>query len=90
MRSASKIKNDATPAWLVLAGAVCVYDLYAVRRDRETLSAAFHRGVRHPVARWPVIACWAYLTAHLFVGPSWRSDPFRYLADRLRSTPVRP
>jgi hypothetical protein len=61
------------------------YDLWALRTRRETMSAGFHRALRHPLSRWPVVVSWAYLTAHLFVGPAWTWDPMRSVTARADS-----
>ena len=64
-------------AWLALTAYVTTYDVWAARTGRETLSSAFYRAVKHPRGRWPVLAVWAYLTAHLFKLVPDRLDPLR-------------
>ena len=53
-------------AWIALLIGIVLYDGWAALSKRETLSMAFYEAVRHPRRRWPVIAAWGYLTAHLF------------------------
>lgn len=66
-------------AWIGLTAYVITYDAYAVLHKQDTMSTAFFNAVRHPRKRWPVIAVWAYLTAHLFKLLPERYDPLRRL-----------
>ena len=57
--------------WLVLAGAVLVWDALAP----ETLSAAFRRATDTPGSMAVTVAAWALVTAHLFQVLPSRADP---------------
>lgn len=72
-------RRSATPAWVTLAVSVTAYDIWALSKGSQTLSAGFYQAWRHPVARWPVLVAWGYLTAHLFLGPEWQWDPVQIL-----------
>lgn len=72
--------RPSTKGWLGLAAYVVVWDLLA----EETLSSGFADAWRHPVRRWPLVAAWAFITAHLFVVLPERIDPLRGLARRTR------
>lgn len=63
-------------AWLGLAAYVAAYDTWAIATGRETLSTAFHRASRHPVARWPVVAAVGVTVVHLYGRLPKRFDPF--------------
>ena len=69
--------KSGTKAWAGLMGYVVLWDLFAVRTGRETLSTAFYNGLSHPVKRWRVVLLWTYVTAHLltWIPPKW--DPLR-------------
>jgi hypothetical protein len=48
--------------WALVVG----YEVYAVARRRETMSAAFRRGRSRPLRRAAMVAAWTVLTVHLF------------------------
>lgn len=75
-------RSDSTPAWFAVAGVVVVYDVWALRTSRETLTCGWHRALAHPRRRWAVIVLWLWLTVHLH-WPGWRWDPLRVLVDRI-------
>jgi hypothetical protein len=64
---ADRQHGDLTP-WLLLVAAIVMIDAVQMRCGAPTLTAAFHRAVRHPLRRWPVIAAWATVTSHLLLG----------------------
>jgi hypothetical protein len=70
--------------WALLSVAVGAYEYRQIRAARPTLSAEFSAGLRHPVARWPVVAGWAALTGHLFGVIPARYDPVLALGATLR------
>jgi hypothetical protein len=71
----SPVLRGGTLGWLLLAGFVTTWDMFA----EETLSMAFWRAVRTPRKRWVVIVVWAYITVHLFHLIPERFDPLRRL-----------
>jgi hypothetical protein len=77
--------KSGTWAWAGLAVYVVLWDLYAVRTGRETLSSAFYKGLHHPVKRWRVVLLWTYITAHLFRWVPDRWDPLRAWGARRQS-----
>lgn len=77
--------KSGTWAWAGLAAYVVLWDLYAVRTGRETLSTAFYKGLTHPVKRWRVVLLWTYITAHLFRWVPDRWDPLRAWGARRQS-----
>ncbi len=75
--------ESGTPGWAGLVGFIASYDAYALKTNRETLSGAFHRSIKHPWKRWPVVLLWATVTAHLFHFIPRRWDPIHLLAGLL-------
>lgn len=75
--------------WLGLAIYVAAYDYWTIRTNRETLSSAFGRSMRHPVARWVTITGTIQLLKHL-LAPNWlpQLDPLKYSAERLRAAEI--
>ncbi len=71
--------NDGDKAWLGLLVYVAGYDTYATLKNKPTLSMSFWAAIGSPVRRWPTIALWVYLTAHLFHLIPERFDPLRQL-----------
>ena len=63
--------------WLALAAYVIAFDAWAITQGRTTLSASFTAALASPHRRWPTIALWAYLTAHLHGLLPDRYDPLR-------------
>lgn len=64
-------------AWLGLVLYVVSYDVWAAKTNNETLSTAFYNSIKHPIKRWPIIALWMYITAHLFKFLPEAIDPLR-------------
>lgn len=75
MRLGRPSEGDA--AWLVLATYVAVYDAWAMRHGKETLSASYAKALASPARRWPTIMFHAMIVAHLqkVLPPKW--DPLR-------------
>jgi hypothetical protein len=75
--------------WLGLAAYVAAYDYWTIRTNRETLSSAFGRSMRHPVARIGTVAVTIQLLKHLLF-PNWHPelDPLRLAAERLRQAEI--
>ena len=69
--------TPGSKAWAGLAAYIVSYDVYAIARNKDTLSMAFYEALRHPVKRWPVIIIWTYITFHLFKFLPDRFDPLR-------------
>lgn len=69
--------TEGDVAWIGLTAYVMTYDVTALATGHETLSKSFCKALDHPVRRWPTIAVWAYLTAHLFRLIPARWDPLR-------------
>lgn len=67
--------------WLGLAGYVLAVDVYAMMKDKETLSEGLYNALVHPRRRWPVIIGWILTTKHLFFRKflAWL-DPFALIA----------
>ena len=72
--------RSGTTGWVALAGLVVSYDLWAMLTDRETMTSAFGRALKHPFARWPVLVAWGVTTLHLLGRMPRRYDPFHVLA----------
>lgn len=79
----SKVRYKGKWGWLLLAGYVGIWDGLATQGITQTLSSSFCTALKRPKQKWWVIACWAYITLHLFSGIPSRYDPFRVLAVRL-------
>lgn len=63
--------------WALLAAYVFAWDYrVALRGGGETLSCAFRRASRHPVARLPVLVIWTVTTLHLYGKIPEKYDPF--------------
>jgi hypothetical protein len=64
-------------AWLIMAGGIASYDIWAMTTDRCTMTEAWRTALVHPKNRWIVIAAWGFTTKHLFFGEfaKWL-DPF--------------
>ena len=71
--------SHGTRLWLGLAGYIIAVDAHAALTGRETMSSAWWRAVQHPHRRWPVVAAWLYITAHLHHLIPARFDPLRNL-----------
>jgi hypothetical protein len=76
--------NEGDVAWVGLAAYIAAYDIWAVYTGRPTLSAAFYRAAQHPKGRLITMACWSYLTAHLFRIIPRFLDPISYVENRRR------
>jgi hypothetical protein len=76
-------------AWAGLAAYIAAYDYWAIKNDKETLSSAFGRSMKHPVARIATITVIAQLLKHLLF-PNWypQVDPLRAIAERLRQADI--
>lgn len=72
-----KSYTDGQRAWLGLVLYIMCYDIWAARSGRETLSMAFYEAIQHPARRWPTIAIWSFITAHLFKFIPDNYDPLR-------------
>lgn len=55
-----------TRGWIGLATYVILFDWWAIRKRKETLSCAFARSTAHPIRRPFVTIIWVYLSLHLF------------------------
>ena len=64
-------------AWMALAAGVTAYDAWAARTRHDTMSKSFARALDDPVRRWPTLAFWGYLTAHLVRVWPPKYDPLR-------------
>jgi hypothetical protein len=73
--------KSATFGWLGLAIYVTAYDAWAIKYGHETLSRACWRGLKHPVARWPIMYATAVVVKHLML-PEFipEVDPLRLVA----------
>lgn len=72
--------------WLGLLAYVIIFDIYAIRTSRKTLSAVFYEAVRQPKKRWYVVVCWAVLTCHLFGLDNGRLDNLWRAVARCKDT----
>lgn len=75
--------GEGSWSWAGLACYVIAYDVWAIKTNRQTLSAAFYKAVANPSGRYGVILAWAYLSGHLFKILPRRYDPIYRLAERL-------
>ena len=59
-----------------------LYDYYAIKSGRETLSRAYWRALRHPATRWPAVLVTTGLYKHLmFPNLLPQIDPLNRLAE---------
>lgn len=75
--------HAGTRAWVALFTGIAAWDVFALLTERETLSAAFHRG-RTGSRGWAVVIGWTYLTLHLLHAIPRRLDPLRVSAHHTR------
>lgn len=64
--------------WFGLAAYIALYDSWALATRRETLTTVFHRSMKHPLHRWPVMAVCVLTVLHLFGWLPVGLDPFHY------------
>lgn len=64
-------------AWGGIIAYVLIYDVFALRTKRHTLSAGFHHISTLKVGRPLLVGFWFYLTSHLFRWVPQRYDLFR-------------
>lgn len=57
------------PGALALLVGALAYDVWAIRRRRETISAGVRRARRWPLGHTVTLGGWLYLTHHLFTDP---------------------
>lgn len=78
-------RNCGAYAWVGLATYVAVYDYIAIKTDKETLSEAFGRSLKHPIARWITLSSTFITMKHLLTPQFFpQADPFARLADKWR------
>lgn len=72
-------------AWLGLGIYVAVYDYFAIKHGKETLSAAFGRSMEHQYARPVTVLVVATLIKHLMF-PKFlpKTDPLSFTANKWR------
>jgi hypothetical protein len=58
----------AFAGWAAIFAVVVGYDVWALRTERHTLSAAFWHTKKHPVGRSMLAVMWGGLTWHLMFG----------------------
>jgi len=79
-------KNWSTFAWYGLVGYVFMADIALELSGNELMTDAWHRALRHPVARWGVIAAWTFTTKHLFFRNFLpKIDPFGAMLSGVRT-----
>lgn len=52
-------------AWAALVTGVAVYDYQAIKRDRQTMTQAFHLGMEHPIWKYMCIGALGATALHL-------------------------
>jgi len=62
------ISPEPVLGWAAVFGSVVVYDLWAIRKEKETLSSFYRRISRNRVGRIAVNSLWMALTWHLMLG----------------------
>lgn len=85
-------EKEGAAAWAALALGVLLYDIYAMRKGKETLSICWGRWLQQPNTRKVCFAAWAVLTSHLFMStPLPFQSKLRALASykRVRSSQLR-
>lgn len=60
-------EKEGAAAWAAMALAVLLYDAWAIRTRRETMSITWGRWLQTPSSRKVCVAAWAALTSHLFI-----------------------
>lgn len=58
-------EKEGAAAWAALALGILLYDAWAIRTKRETMSITFGRWLQSPGARKVAITTWAVVSAHL-------------------------
>lgn len=69
--------KSGTVGWFALTAFVLAWDVGISKCGGETLSSAFWRATRNPVARWPVTFAWLITTGHLFGLIPEQFDPYK-------------
>lgn len=62
-----------------MAALILGYDTWAIFTGKETMTSAFARGLKHPLARWAVTLAWLLTTLHLYERLPKLYDPFHGL-----------
>ena len=70
------MKQHAVAGWAAILALVGLYDLTALRKNFDTLSAGFYKASRTRGAP-VVVLLWLYLTLHLFRLIPLKWDPLR-------------
>jgi len=73
----NKTEKTGEIAWLGLVAYIVTYDIIAIKTNRPTLSAAFHKTSQTKLIQPLLVSFWFYLTAHLFQWIPKRYDIFR-------------
>lgn len=80
-----KIKGDY--GWFLVGVSVVAYEAWAIATANETLSSAFWRALKHPIARWPVVLMATGLYKHLlFPNVLPKLDPLYYVVKTLEQS----
>jgi hypothetical protein len=72
-----RVWRSGSTGWIALGAGVLTWNATHTRTG-ETLSSAYTRGLRHPVARWAVLAGWGVVTLHLLAFLPQRADPLHW------------
>ena len=66
------LTTEGDRAWLAILAWAVVYDVWALRTDRETLSQSFARSLDGTARRRITAVVWVGLVVHLFTGKARR------------------
>lgn len=64
-------------AWVALWTGVAVYDIWAIKNHKETMSQSYLRALESKHRRWPTLMFWGYLISHLTGVIPDKVDPLR-------------
>lgn len=69
--------SEGDIAWLGAVAYIALYDYWAMKNHRETLSSSWYRATLDPKRRWPTLLLPLYLYAHLLRRIPKHLDPLR-------------
>lgn len=74
-------EKEGAAAWAATVLAILLYDAWAIRTRRETMSVTYGRWLQHPLTRKVAIISWLSVSAHLLWScPLPFQSSFRVLA----------
>ncbi len=74
--------------WTGLATYIVIYDSWATKTNRDTMTEVFRRASHHPLRRWPVVLTVGLVVSHLFGWIPTRLDPIHHLGEGMKRLDV--